>query len=676
MKKISQILGVIWVVLLTLGFSVGILAEESATIAKDETVYINLNSNGSINEVLTVNHIDTPEPGTYVDYGNYSTIENITGREVPTVEGNKITWELPAYENGFYYIGKLQNPELPWTFGITYLLDNQRVNADELAGANGEIKIRISASPNSKGDEYFKENFALQLSVALNTDKCKDVTAYNATEVLAGKTLTLSYTAMAGGNISDTITFQAEAFEFEGISLILSPFSMDSYGNLGDIEDNVTAMIDAMDALIAGTQKLQGGMRELSNGAGELAGGSQALAQGAKGADESMGRYQQGLNTFSSYINSFSAEMTNSLAALENAGKNLEAAKAALNKSSGKVKEAIANIDSTAQGYAANIAELEAALNGLSTGLAGISSGMESIIAANSGIGDNLKEIQGQYTALAQKYKSLAQGLAGGNGTDLANAVLASETDSENAKELAQAYLSLAASTSAAKGSLDQLNAGFDQLNSTFSSSINSISQGYSDINASIKDLQKGVNSIIRSLGSGFDFTAIKTQLISLQNELNSAAGVLGGFEVSDFDIDVNKYKAGMEQMTEAANGLKENFELLHQGISQGLISGIEDLNNGINILYGNLKTLPDSANSLLGGERAMKNGINHALDQFVGNGETSPPRSFAAPDENISPRTIQFIGTTPAIADDNVVYEAPPEEEANLWQKIKNLFN
>ena len=64
MKKINILL---LSLLLIFTCSLGVEAKNDTEISKDETVYINLQDNGSVKEVLVVNHIYTPQAGTYVD---------------------------------------------------------------------------------------------------------------------------------------------------------------------------------------------------------------------------------------------------------------------------------------------------------------------------------------------------------------------------------------------------------------------------------------------------------------------------------------------------------------------------------------------------------------------------------------------------------------------------------
>ncbi|MEG1497264.1 MAG: hypothetical protein RR385_07790 [Clostridiales bacterium] len=655
--------------------SLGVSAQDvTSTIIKDETVYMDLNSDGSIKEVLVVNHIITPTEGTYVDYGDYAAIENITGKEKPTVAGNKITWQLPANPDGFYYIGTLKKADIPWNFNIKYYLENKEVDASALGGISGKVKIKVSATSNKIAGNYFKENFAMQMSQTLNTDMCKNINAVDGTTVVAGKNETVSFMVLPGTNTDATISFDATDLELAGLSVILSPFSMSGFGGMEDLEGGVDEMINAMDALISGTNQLKSGMVTMSDGVGSLSSGAQQLANANGTVEEGFNQYQQGLSTFGNYISSFSAEMSKSLDSLAGAGKKLETAKSALNQSTKKINEALNNIDSNIGSSKQQIEQLEQGLNQLSAGLKDLSSGMAQIIEQNNKIGAQLTGLSNQYSGLQGQYAELSSKLNGiMNATDTATA-LKDNPDPEVAK-LANAYLSAAGSVTKVKGELDALNSGFKQLNSTFGGAIESISQGYAGLNSGITKLQGAVDDMLKGLSAGFDFSGIKTQLTTLQAEMKNAQNTLGQFSMDDFNIDVNQYKNGMTQMDQAVSGLEYNFSLLKDGVTNQVFSGINQLNEGLSLLYTNVYKLPGVVDKLADGQTQVRDGVNNSFKDYLGNDVVPDAVSFASPG-SLVPRTIQFIGTTPTIAVDKTVYVAPVEKKLTLLDRVKNMFD
>ncbi len=111
-----------------------------------------------------------PQSGIVSDYGNYTNIQNLSGSEPPSVEGNLITFSA-APGSTFYYRGEMQNAKLPWVFHISYFLGGKQADAQSLIGAAGHLEIAIEAAANPEADPYFGKNYAAQITVSLN-DKC------------------------------------------------------------------------------------------------------------------------------------------------------------------------------------------------------------------------------------------------------------------------------------------------------------------------------------------------------------------------------------------------------------------------------------------------------------------------------------------------------------------------
>ena len=64
-----------------------------ADIVKNETVYVNLNYDGSKENIVVVNHISGENGHEYfTDYGKYDSFDVLVNGVDPIVEGDKIKW--------------------------------------------------------------------------------------------------------------------------------------------------------------------------------------------------------------------------------------------------------------------------------------------------------------------------------------------------------------------------------------------------------------------------------------------------------------------------------------------------------------------------------------------------------------------------------------------------------
>ncbi|QNO15486.1 hypothetical protein HYG86_12270 [Alkalicella caledoniensis] len=94
---------------------------------KDETVYGILDNYGSVESVYVVNYFRVPVNGTYIDYGEYEYVENMTNTVKEIINGDEIKWTLNKNPEGFYYKGKMLSKELPWQVDIGYKLNGAKL---------------------------------------------------------------------------------------------------------------------------------------------------------------------------------------------------------------------------------------------------------------------------------------------------------------------------------------------------------------------------------------------------------------------------------------------------------------------------------------------------------------------------------------------------------------------
>lgn len=275
----------------------------NAQTLKDETVYVELNYDGSIETINVVNRLYSSDIKKAVtDYGEYSSIKNLVGTEKPKIDGDKISWVFDGeYKNGFYYQGTIEK-ELPYTFEIKYYLNGRKLEADELAGKSGRINIEIEATQNEKCAEEIRSGIMAQIALNLDLENVKNIVNKNVTKVIAGKTMTLSYTILEGSDANFTVSFDAEDFEMNGmnITLLKSEITMPDniQDSLDEIEEGFTEMSDGMDDMIEGTRDLKSGLRSVSSSAKEIDDGLYGLDMGAKDMAAGIGAYKSGLEQF------------------------------------------------------------------------------------------------------------------------------------------------------------------------------------------------------------------------------------------------------------------------------------------------------------------------------------------------------------------------------------------
>ena len=120
------------------------LVNHSSTSGKEETVYVLLSADGTMEQTIVSEWLKNPNgSSTLTDKTSLSDITVVKGDAQYSRKdsGNQIVWT----NNGgdIYYQGN-SDKELPVDVHISYELDGKKVTADELSGASGHLKITFT----------------------------------------------------------------------------------------------------------------------------------------------------------------------------------------------------------------------------------------------------------------------------------------------------------------------------------------------------------------------------------------------------------------------------------------------------------------------------------------------------------------------------------------------------
>ncbi len=257
--------------------------------SKEEVVYGLLSADGKVNDVYVVNIFDG---GEIIDYGNYTSVRNMTSTARISRDGDKLT---ASAEGKLYYQGTLENHDLPWNIDIEYELDGTEISGSELAGKNGALKIDVSVTQNENVDSTFFENYAVQVSFSLDNSLCENIVAEGATIAQVGGKKQLTFTGLPTKGVDFTVTadvhdFEMDAISINGIKLALG-ISVDDAGFTSQInnlieaitqlDDGAAELLDGANKLLDGVTKYQASLKEFNDGMKNLSSGSEKLWNGA-----------------------------------------------------------------------------------------------------------------------------------------------------------------------------------------------------------------------------------------------------------------------------------------------------------------------------------------------------------------------------------------------------------
>ena len=234
--------------------------------SKDEVVYVKLNNNGNVDNVYVVNSFDIKNGEKIEDYGNYSNVLNLSTCDKLNYSSGVVDVNVSDTNKKFYYQGDMKDCEIPWDINIMYTLDGKSISSEELAGKSGNLEISFDIKKNDNVDEVFFNNYALQISLTLDGDKCSDIIADGGTIASVGNNKTITYIKLAGEEASYTINSTVENFEMDSISFNGLNMDMNVDVNVDDMTNSFDTLVDAIDKLNDGASDLKSGVDTYKNG--------------------------------------------------------------------------------------------------------------------------------------------------------------------------------------------------------------------------------------------------------------------------------------------------------------------------------------------------------------------------------------------------------------------------
>ena len=265
-----------------------------AASAKEEVIYANLDASGTVTGVYAVNSFAVQAGDTVTDHGSYTAVRNMTTTDPLEHSGDTVTAAV-AEDGKLYYEGTMDTATaLPWLVKLTYTLDGAEIAPEELGGKSGALAIRLQVSRNPACTGDFFDQYALQVTMTLDTDRAQNIVADGATMANVGSNKQLSYILLPGSDSDVTVTADVTDFAMNAISLngvklrlnldldgaTLNGKSGELTGGSAKVKADLTQMQTALNGVSASTDQLttlldastqiQNGIAQLDAGAAQL----------------------------------------------------------------------------------------------------------------------------------------------------------------------------------------------------------------------------------------------------------------------------------------------------------------------------------------------------------------------------------------------------------------------
>lgn len=685
------------------------------TQEKEEVVYAVLDNSGKVDGLYVVNSFTSHD---VVDYGNYENIRNLTTTDTITQDGDKISFHTDA--DKIYYQGDLKTKEIPWNIAIHYWMDDTEYSAEELAGKSGKLKITMEITENEKCDVSFWDGYALQASLALDSKKCTNIEAPDATIANVGSDKQLSYIIMPGKGADITITADVEDFEMDAISINGTKLNLEFDFDNDDLLGQVSDIQDAIKELNNGANELNDGANELNDGASELKDGAGQLKDGTKDMYDGTVSLKDGANSLNEGVKS----LNDGIETVQTALNTLNGKSSKLTKGSSQVLEALQQIQSSLKQVkmdTKDLATLSSASTQINTGIGSLVDGLKTIDSSidtyyNSlsaaGI-SNIDAYVGKHNeaisalsisdtqrALYQSYLSsgtegvmqkLSQLVASGNAE--ATSLYSQYEAAGNNPSIIVNYVTTAGKLigveTLLKGDMAYIQ-GSNQLirgiDATLDNKSGQLMTGALSLQSNYKTFNENIQSMTTSLKSlATNMEALKTGINLLVTNYKKVDN-----GICEYTDAVKKITDGYDDICKGSYKVVNGTSTLYSG-TKDLVKGAMDLYNGSNDLSDGTNTLADGTNKLVDGTNELTDGTNEFYDKTKDmdaeitdtiddtideiTGKNIETVSFVS-DKNTNVDSVLFVIKTPEIkkpeVEEPVVEE---EEEPSFKTKFLKLF-
>lgn len=289
--------------------------------AKDETVYVIANADGSVKKIIVSDWIkNSLKEKNLKDKSELKDIKNVKGDESYVMDSDNMrVWNADGAD--IYYQGTISK-ELPVDLKVSYKLDGKAVSADEIAGKSGKATIRFDyvnkqyreVTIDGKTEKIYVP-FVMLTGLMLDNDVFTNVEVSNGKLINDGDRTVVAGFALPGlkenlaldsGKIEipDYVEVTADVKNFSltttltlATNSLFNEFDTSKLNTADDLQAQLNELTSGMSKLIDGSSELYGGLTTLLSKSKELAAGVDKLASGTNELACGTVALNAGLNT-------------------------------------------------------------------------------------------------------------------------------------------------------------------------------------------------------------------------------------------------------------------------------------------------------------------------------------------------------------------------------------------
>ena len=586
-------------------YSVPVLAN-----TKEETVYSNMNENGDVYSTIVSEKISNDNKEEFLkDITDLINIENTNGDEIFTQYENSISWK--ANGNDIQYKGKTEK-ELPISSKIKYELNGKEVEAKDIVGKDGNVKITIEytnkeehiVNVNGKNVKMYTP-FIVVTGTVLNNENNENIKV-NTGKLINNGTKTIAI-GLAAPGLQESLNISKEDVEIPSkieISMDAKDFEMNniiSYATPKVLEEGDLKIFDKLDEIYEKATELKEASKQLVDGSTELKDGSDSLREGSLRLANSSKQFNSALLTFKNGVttanNSYS-ELNNGISKLNSSSEELKVGAKKVNDGTELVQQNLGKINAGASQVKGGVSKLKTGENELSNGVNQIIEGLENF---------EMPDVSG-LTTLSGKENYAKSGFDALNSSDYITKQITANNNTINTIKQADPELQIEGNAQTV-ASLQALNTALQQQK-TLNESIPTLLEAQVNANSEIQKNSEASSEKMEALKQYL--LEVKAGIAELQKGTEDLSTGATGLSKGTEEL-TNSHKElveGTNSLYEGTKILKDGTELLANG-SENMKAGFNTLDKSSKALYEADVQLTKGTNTLSEGTQTLNNGAN-----------------------------------------------------------------
>lgn len=556
---------------------------------KTETVYVKSDAKGNPREITVQTKLkNTGDGDTIKDYTNLTDIKNKEGDEAFTQNADgTVEWENHGEDITYEGTG---SAELPVDVSISYKLDGQAIEPEDLAGKSGQLKIRFDYKNKTTQtikvdgkEEQVSVPFAVISTMLLSDDHASDIKVKNGKVMdIDGQKLVIGYACPGLTKSLKLTTYEPtediDIPEYVEVTADVTDFSLDFTATIissGLLEDMDLKDLDEVDEMSDNMKKLEEATDKLSDGAGALESGLQVMNEKKGDLQAGATLLKESLTTLHNTLATVQLPQGSSLdlSGMESAEKQLEEDGTKLNEALTGMSTELARMQQLAQEVGAYKTTVETQLETAKTALDAIDwAALDQAVRADSQAKAD-EAVEAAMQKALENYGLSADQIRAAQGEvkTAVNSALDQVSVSEEAKT--------------------QIQKAKDALEAIPPITIPEVSFDTEKLTETLTDMEKQMK-ILAGYGTTLG-TVSQTTAASLQ-ELQTGLTALQTGTVQ-LQEGSSQLEAGMAAFGEGIRQLYQGSAALHQGSGQlsstgtALIDGLDTMISGMDSLHQGL---------------------------------------------------------------------------------------